>query len=185
MALVYTALCSLDGYVVDADGSFDWAQPSPEVHRAVNAIERRASTIVLGRRTYEVLTVWDDPAAVFGELPPEIAEYAEVWAGIDKVVVSSTLAEVSTARTRLVRTLAADDVRDLVASARGDVSIGGPTTAAPFLRAGLVEAIDLFVSPVVVGGGTRALPDGARLDLTLTRTHAFADGTVHLAYARR
>lgn len=180
--LLVTALCSLDGYVVDADGSFAWAEPSEEVHRAVNRIEAGVGTQLVGRRTYEIMTFWET-APTEGDDP--YAEFARQWRALDKVVFSSTLDEPAHPRTRLVRAFDADEVRALVASADHDVEIGGPTLAAHAWRAGLVDELRLFLVPVAVGGGTPVLPEGLHVDLDLLEQQRYADGTVLLRYAVR
>ena len=182
--LIYTAICSLDGYVVDADGRFDWAKPDAEVHAAVNDLERPIGTYLYGRRMYEVMRPWDtiDPA---GDEPPEIRDYAGVWQAADKIVYSGTLEEVSSARTRIEREFDPEAVHRMKSEADRDVSVGGPTLAARAIAAGLVDELRLFVSPVVVGGGTRALPDGVRWDLGLVDQRRFGNGVVHLRYRTR
>jgi dihydrofolate reductase len=179
--LIYTAITSLDGYVADEDGKWDWSFPDEEIHAAVNDHEREAGTYLLGRRMYEVLVAWetmDDPA-------PVMRDYAEIWRAADKVVYSTTLEEVSSARTRIEREFDPDAVRELVAAADRDVSVGGPALAAQALQTGLVEEIVLFVWPVIVGGGNPALPDGVRVDLELQFERRFANGAVQLHYAVR
>lgn len=174
--LVYAAICSLDGYVADRDGRWDWSEPDPEVHRFVNDLERGIGTNLYGRRIYEVLSAWetmDDP-------DPVMQDYAEIWRSSDKVVYSRTLQEVTTARTRIERELDLDEVARLKED--GDVSIGGPELAAHAFRAGLVDRVHLFVAPVIVGGGKRVLPDDVRLDLRLAGSRSFENGTVHLEY---
>ena len=179
--LIYTAIASLDGYVVDADGSFDWAAPDEEVHAFVNDQERGVGTYLLGRRMYEVLVAWES----MDDEAPVMRDYAQIWRSADKRVYSSTLDEVRSARTRLERTFEPEAVRRLVAEAGPDVSIGGPTLAAHAIRAGLVDGFQLYVNPVVVGGGTSWLPDDVRLDLALVDEHRFPNGVVHLRYRRR
>ncbi len=181
--LVYSAITSLDGYVADAAGSFDWAAPDEEVHSFVNDLERQAGTYLLGRRMYEVMRVWETMRTE-GE-PAAISDYAAIWRSVDKVVFSTTLEEVSTARTTIERTFDPEAVRSLVSSASRDVGIGGPTLAAHALRAGLVDQLHLFQNPVVVGGGTPALPDGLRWDLELVDERRFASGVVYLHYRSR
>jgi dihydrofolate reductase len=176
--LVYTAIASLDGYVVDADGSFEWAFPDAELHAAVNEAERPMGTYLLGRRMYEVLAVWD----TIEDDEPVIRDYAQIWRGADKVVYSTTLDRVTTARTRLEPVFDPVEVRRLVDATERDVSIGGPTLAAHALRAGIVDQLNLYLHPVVVGGGTPALPDGVRLDLELRSERRFGAGAVHLGY---
>lgn len=183
MTLVYTAIASLDGYVADRDGRFDWSMPDEAVHRCVNDLERPVGTYLLGRRTYEVLAVWDT-LPTEGE-PAVIGDYAAIWRAADKVVHSTTLEAASTARTRVERSFEPEAVRALVAGADTDVSVGGPDLAAQALRAGLVGEIRLFLSPVVVGGGTAALPDDVRLDLERLETSEFPNGTTLLRYAVR
>jgi dihydrofolate reductase len=179
--LIYTAITSLDGYVADESGKFDWAAPDAEVHEFVNEQERSVGAYLYGRRMYDVMHVWQ----TMGSDHPITAAYAEIWRAADKVVYSTTLDEVRTPRTRIARTFDADEIRAIKAG--GDVSIGGPTLAAEALRAGLVDEIGLFLNPVIVGGGNAALPDDLRLDLELVDEHRFGNGVVFLRYlcARR
>ena len=181
--LTYTATVSIDGYVADPTGDFDWTAPSEEVF--AHHIERMAgvSTEVLGRRTYALMEVWEDPANEQG-FTADQREFARRWRGIRTVVASSTLTpdDLRTDRDRLMPHLGLDELRDIVAEASGAVEIFGPTTAAPAIRAGLVEQFDLFVVPTVVDGGLRALPDGARLDLRAATSRRFSNGTIHLQF---
>jgi dihydrofolate reductase len=181
--LRYSAICSVDGYTVDEHGDFGWCAPDAEVHAAVNDGERTVGTYLYGRRMYEVLRVWQTLDVT--DVSPVIRDYAELWRAADKVVYSRTLDAPATPRTRLERELDVDAVRRLADAADRDVSIGGPTLAAPVIRAGLVDAVDLYLAPVVVGGGTRTLPDGVRLDLELVDERRFASGFVQLSYRRR
>jgi len=174
--LSYTAIASLDGYVADADGRFDWSAPDEEVHAFVNDLERPIGTQLLGRRMYEVLSVWET-MDVDGE-PDVIRDFAEIWRGSDKIVYSRTLDSVTTARTRLARAFDAEEVRSL--KAQHDLGIGGPELAAEAFAARLVDDIHLFLCPVIVGGGTAALPAGVRLQLELYDERRFANGVVYL-----
>jgi dihydrofolate reductase len=177
--LIYSAIASLDGYVADDAGRFDWAVPDDEVHAFVNETERPIGTYLYGRRMYEVMRGWetmDTPEQSVGR------DFAELWRAADKVVYSTTLEAVSTARTRLERTFDPAAVRQLKATAGRDLSIGGPHLAAEALRAGLVDECRLWLTPVVVGGGTRALPDGVRARLALLDERRFGSGVVHLHY---
>jgi dihydrofolate reductase len=179
--LSYTAITSLDGYVADATGSWDWSVPDEEVHTFVNDLERPIGIHLYGRRLYEVLQAWetmDDPA-------PAMRDYATLWRAAEKIVFSRTLDEVSSARTRIERKFDPDVVRALKDSAGSDLSIGGPHLAAEALRAGLVDEVRLLVSPVVVGGGNPALPDGVRVDLELLGERRFGNGVVYLHYRTR
>jgi dihydrofolate reductase len=182
-ALVYTAICSLDGYVADEHGDLGWSVPDPEVHAAVNEDERRAGTHLYGRRLYEVMVAWETVATA-GQ-PAEIADYAQIWRAADKVVFSTTLDSVRSERTRLERSFDPAAVRQLVDTADGDVSIGGPHLAGHALRSGIVDEVTLYVSPVVVGGGVRTLPDRLRLPLEVVEHRAFGNGVVRLGYRAR
>ena len=180
--LVTLGITSLDGYVCDADGSFAWATPDEELHRYCNGLEATIGTSIYGRRMYELMTYWADPPEDAGEVE---LEYAAAWQDADKIVVSTTLAAVTTPRTTLVRSFDPDAVAALKASAERDISISGPTLAAAAFRAGLVDEVGVIVLPVTVGGGTPHLPSGVRLELELTGEHRFASGAVHLRYAVR
>ena len=180
--LIYTGLVSLDGYLADADGNFDWAAPDPEVHAAVNELERPIGTYLYGRRMYEVMRYWEtEPSAA--DAPAAERDYAELWRRADKVVFSGTLDASTTTRTRLERRFDPELVRELKRSSSRDLSIGGAGIAGAALRAGLVDVLGMFVSPVLVGGGTRFLPDGVRHDLELLQERRFANGVVLLRYA--
>jgi dihydrofolate reductase len=181
--LIYSAIASLDGYTVDEHGDFSWCEPDEEVHAFVNDLERPVGTHLYGRRMYEVMRYWET-VDLTGASPP-YRDFAELWRAAEKVVWSRTLDRVDTARTRIERDLDPDAVRRLVDAAERDVSIGGPTLAAPLVRAGLVDDLHLILAPVLVGGGTRALPDDVRLDLELVGHRRFASGFVHLHHRVR
>ena len=178
--LIYTAIASLDGYVADEAGGFAWSAPDEEVHAFVNDLSRPLGTYLFGRRMYEVLAAWETMETA-GE-PPVIADFAAIWHDVDKVVFSRTLDTVTTARTRIEREFDPDAVRQWKATADRDLSIGGAELAAAALRAGLVEEVHLFLNPVVVGGGTPALPSHLRIGLELLDTRRFGNGVVHLHY---
>jgi dihydrofolate reductase len=178
--LIYSTLMSLDGYVNDADGGFDWAMPDEAVHAFVNELHRPIGTYLYGRRLYDVMLAWEtwdttDESAV-------TTDWANDWRATDKVVYSTTLESVASGRTRLERTFEPDAVRQLKASADRDLAVGGPDLAGQAFRAGLVDDLHLIASPVVVGGGTRALPDGVRLDLELVDERRFGNGVVYAHY---
>lgn len=179
--LTYTALCSLDGFIEDAGGDFSWAMPDAEVHAFVNGLERETGTMLLGRRMYETLVVWETMETA-GE-PAEIGEYAEIWRRCEKVVYSRTLEQPASARTRIEREFDPEAVRALKAAAGRDLSIGGPGLAAAAFAAGLVDEVGLLVAPVAVGAGKPALPAGMRLDLELLDERRFGNGVVYLGYA--
>jgi dihydrofolate reductase len=179
--LIYSAIASADGYVEDSDGAFEWAEPSDEVLRLVNDLERPAGTYLYGRRMYETMRYWESGPAL-PRLPPPSLEFARIWQAADKVVFSRTLDAVSTARTRIERSFDADAVRRLKSGADRDLTVGGADLAGQALAAGLVDELQLFLVPVTVGGGKPALPIGVRLDLELRETRTFSDGTVFLRY---
>jgi dihydrofolate reductase len=182
--LIYSAITSLDGYVADERGKFDWSAPDDEVHRFVNDLERPIGTYLYGRRMYEVMVYWETAHTV-ADQPPFIRDYTEIWQAADKIVYSKTLDEASSARTGIEREFDPEQVRQLKAQAERDLSVGGPDLAAQAIRAGLVDEYHLFVTPIVVGGGTQSLPDGVRLQLELLAERRFANGVVYLRYAHR
>jgi dihydrofolate reductase len=179
--LIYSAIASLDGYVAAESGNFEWAAPDEDVHRFVNDLERNVGTYLYGRRMYEVMAAWETADA----LPDQTAateDFAKIWQAADKIVYSKTLAAPSTARTRIEREFDREAVRRLKESAGRDLTVGGPNLAAQALEAGLVDELQLFITPVVVGGGTQALPDGLRLELELLEESRFDSGVVYLHY---
>ena len=180
--LIYTAITSLDGYIEDEHGSFDWSAPDEDVHAFVNDLERRIGTYLYGRRLYETMVYWETAPA---DSPAVELNYARVWRSADKVVYSTTLQETASARTRIERTFDPDAVRAMKEAANADLTVGGAELAAHAFRAGLVDEVRLLLNPVVVGGGKRALPDGVRLDLELLDERRFASGVVYLRYAAR
>ena len=179
--LVYSIMCSLDGYVADPDGNFDWAEPDEEVHTYVNDRQRQIGLHLYGRRMYEVLAVWEADDWMVDE-PAYIHDYATVWRSADKIVYSRTLEEANTSRTRIERRFDPGTVPALKAGVDRDVMIGGPELAAQALRGGVVDEIELFVAPVVVGAGHAALPPGLRLPLELIEERRFSNGMVALRY---
>jgi dihydrofolate reductase len=179
--LVYSAISSLDGYVADEHGNFDWAAPDEEVHAFVNDLERPIGTYLFGRRMYETMVVWDDPRTFAGE-PPVVRDFATIWQAADKIVYSGTPQAVSSARTRIERRFDSEAVRQLKASLGPNITVGGPNLAAQAIRAGLVDEYHLFLTPVAVGAGTPALPSHVRLQLELLDRHRFVNGVVHLHY---
>jgi dihydrofolate reductase len=182
--LIYSAISSLDGYVADEDGNFDWAAPGEEVHSFINDLERPVGTYLYGRRMYETMVFWETADTVADE-PRAGHDFAEIWQAADKVVYSRTLEAVSSARTRLERAFDPEAVRHMKAAAGRDLSVGGSELAAQAISAGLVDEYHLFLTPVVVGGGTRSLPDNARLELELLDERRFGNGVVHLHYRTR
>lgn len=179
--LIYSAIASIDGYTADAEGNFDWAAPDEELHDAVNDLERTVGTNLYGRRMYETMRYWET-APTSPDEPAEVRDFARIWRAADKVVYSTTLEATPGARTRVEREFDPDAVRRMKASAERDLSIGGPGLAGQAIRAGLVDECHLFLVPVLVGGGTRALPDGVRAPLELLTERRFTGGTVHLHY---
>jgi len=179
--LIYLAITSLDGYVADEHGNFDWAAPDEEVHTFINDLERPVGTYLYGRRMYEVMLYWDT-AHTLADQPPFMQYFAQIWQTADKIVYSKTLDTVSSARTRIERDFDPEAVRHMKVGARGDISVGGPDLAAQAIKAGLVDEYHLFVAPIVVGGGKQSLPNNVRLKLELLDERCFGNGVVHLHY---
>jgi dihydrofolate reductase len=179
--LIYSGITSLDGYVADEDGNFDWSEPDEEVHTFVNDLERPIGTYLYGRRMYEVMLSWETAHTV-ADQPAFVQDFTGIWQAADKVVYSTTLEKVSSARTRIERGFDPEAVRRMKAAAARDISVGGPDLAAHALRAGLVDECHLFVTPFVVGGGNPFLPDKVRMELELLDEHRFGNGVVHLHY---
>jgi dihydrofolate reductase len=182
--LIYSAITSLDGYIADEDGNFDWAAPDEEVHAFVNHLERPVGTYLYGRRMYEVMAFWET-AHTFADQRPVMRDFAKLWQAADKVVYSKTLAAVSSAKTRIERDFDPEAVRQLKASAGRDLSVGGPHLAAEAIKAGLVDEYHLFLVPFVVGGGNQSLPDNVRVQLELLDERRFGGGVVFLRYRTR
>jgi len=178
--LIYAAIASLDGYVADEQGNFDVLAPDAEVHAFVNDLERPVGTHLYGRRMYEVM-VWWETMETAGE-PDVIRDFAEIWWAADKIVYSRTLEAVASERTRIEREFEPETVREMKAMTERDITVGGPELAGQALAAGLVDECHLFLAPVLMGGGTRALPDGLRLQMELLDERRFASGVVHLHY---
>ena len=179
--LIYSAIASLDGYVEDEDGKFDWAAPDEEVLAFVNDLERPVGTHLLGRRMYETLAVWETDPSLAGQSPTS-RDFAAIWQAAGKTVYSRTLQAASTARTRIEREFDPDAVRQAKGAAGRDFTVGGATLAAEAFRAGLVDELQLFFTPVLVGGGKHALPQGVSLKLELLEQRRFRGGTVFLRY---
>jgi dihydrofolate reductase len=179
--LIYSAIASLDGYVTDEHGRFDWAEPPEEVHAFVNELERPIGTYLYGRRLYEVMAAWEevDPD---GDAPEVVREFARIWQAAEKIVFSRGLDAPSTLKTRIEREFDPQAVTAIKASSRRDLTVGGPGLAKRAIRAGLVDELHLVVAPVVVGGGTRWLPDGVRIDLELLAERHFDAGFAYLRY---
>ena len=182
--LIYSAITSLDGYVADKDGNFDWAAPDEEVHAFVNDLERRIGTYLYGRRMYDVMRFWET-AATGSDQPSVVKDYARIWQAADKIVYSKTLAVASTARSRIERDFDPEPVRQMKATTERDISVGGPDLAAQAFKAGLVDELHLFLVPIAVGGGKPALPDHVRVKLELLDECRFGSGVVHLHYRTR
>ena len=179
--LIYSAIMSLDGYIADVDGSFDWAVPDEEVHAFINDLERPVGTYLYGRRMYEMMVGWETDPSI-AEQSPLLRDFAEIWRAADKVVYSRTLEEASTSKTRMERDFDPETVRRLKACTGRDLTVSGPDLATHAFRAGLVDECDLFLAPVVVGGGKRALPEGVRVGLELLDERRFGNGMVYLRH---
>jgi dihydrofolate reductase len=179
--LIYVAITSLDGYVADKTGNFDWAAPDAEVHTFVNDLTRPIGTHLYGRRMYEVLVAWESDDILVDQ-PPQMHDFAAIWRAADKIVYSRSLESASSARTRIERNFDPDAIRRLKATAERDLTVAGPDLAAEALRAGLVDEIHLFLNPIVIGAGNPALPDDVRHPLELLDERRFSSGVVYLRY---
>jgi len=179
--LIYAANSSLDGYIEDPEGKFDWSMPDEEVHQYFNDLERSASTSLYGRRMYETMMVWETDPNLAAD-SPLMADFAEARQAAEKIVYSRTLKAASTRKTRIEREFNPQAIRQLKAAAEHDILIGGPNLAASAFRAGLVDVCDFFLYPIVVGGGKPTLPADVRLELELLEERRYAHGRVHLRY---
>jgi dihydrofolate reductase len=179
--LIYSAITSLDGYVEDEEGKFDWAAPDDEVHAFVNDVERPIGIYLYGRRMYETMVFWET-VSTGGDQRTPMRDFAEIWRAAEKIVYSRTLQTVSSARTRVERDLDTNAIRWLKETAGCDITIGGAELAGQAIRAGLVDECHLFLVPIVVGRGKRALPDNVRTPLRLLGERRFGSGVVHLHY---
>ncbi len=182
--LTYLAITSLDGYTADEDGNFDWAAPDEEVHAFVNDLARPLGTYLYGRRMYETMVYWETAHTLADQLPVE-QDFTEIWQAAEKIVYSTTLETVSSARTRIEQDFDPDVIREMKASAQRDINVGGPDLAAQAFKAGLVDEIHLFVAPIVVGGGKQSFPDDISIKLELLNERRFGNGMVHFQYRTR
>ena len=181
--LSYVANVSLDGYIEDAQGRFDWTEPTDEYFAFITDLVRPVGTYLYGRRLYEAMAVWEtDPTlAAQSELR---ADFANVWRTAEKIVYSTTLEGVATADTRLERRFDPEAVRQLKSSATNDMTVGGATLAAHAFNAGLIDECHLFVGAVLVGEGKAAFPRDARIQLELQEERRF-DDVMYLRYGTK
>ena len=182
--LIYSMLTSLDGYVEDAQGGIGWTVPDEDLNTYINERASSSGTYLYGRRMYEAMVFWETAYAAH-DLPQFLLDWAKQWQAVEKIVFSRTLTEASSARTRIEREFDPDAIRRLKAGAERDITVSGPGLAAHALKAGLVDELQMFVCPVVLGGGKRFFPDGVRSDLELVEQRAFRKGVVALRYAVR
>jgi len=180
--LIYATNTSLDGYIEDEDGSFDWSEPVEEEHAFINDLLRSVATHLYGRRLYEVMSVWESPDA---DWPAYMQEFATIWQAADKVVYSRTLESATTTRTRIERSFDSEVVRRLKAASAADLLIGGAELAGHAIREGLVDEYQIFVSPLILGGGKHWLPASVKLNLELLDERRFSSGVVYLRYGAR
>jgi dihydrofolate reductase len=179
--LIYSAITSLDGYIADMDGNFDWAVPDKEVHTFINDLERPVGTYLYGRRMYEVMVGWET-AHTLANQPPFMQDFAQIWQAADKIVYSKSLETVFSAKTRIERDFDPEAIRQMKARAARGISVGGPDLAAQAIKAGLVDEWHLFVTPIVAGGGKQSLPNNVRLKLELLDERRFGNGMAYLHY---
>jgi dihydrofolate reductase len=174
-------ICSLDGYIADEHGNFDWAVPDEEVHAFLNDLERPIGTYLYGRRMYDIMVGWETMDTGPGQ-PEVFREFAEIWRAADKIVYSKSLEKVSIAKTRIERDFDHDAIRQMKARANRDISVGGPDLAAEAIKAGLVDEFHFFLTPILIGGGNASLPDNVRVKLELLDKRRFGNGMVYLHY---
>jgi len=182
--LIYSAIASLDGYIEDRAGNFDWAMPDEEVHRFINNLERTAGTYLYGRRMYETMMVWETAPNLAAEAPLT-QEFAQIWQAATKIVYSKTLAAASTRNTQLERNFNPEAIRQLKKTVQHDILIGGPELADHAFRSGLIDECHLFLTPIILGGGKPAFPGKGRLKLELLEERRFGNGVVFLHYRIR
>lgn len=182
--LIYSAISSLDGYIEDKDGNFDWAMPDEEVHGFINNLERTVHTYLYGRRMYETMMVWETDPNLAAD-SPLTQDFSQIWQAADKIVYSKTLASASTRKTQIERDFNPEAIKQLKKTAQHDISIGGPDLAAHAFQARLIDECQLFLTPIIVGGGKPSLPDKVRLELDLLEERRFGNGMVFLRYGVR
>jgi dihydrofolate reductase len=179
--LIYSAITSADGYVEDASGAFDWGAPGEELFSFISDLERPVGTYLYGRRMYQTMLYWET-AHISPDQPPSAREFTGIWQAAQKVVFSKSIESVSSARTRIERNFDPDVVRQLKSATEQDMTVSGADLASQAIKAGLVDELQLFLVPVIVGGGKQALPGGVRWDLELLDTRRFPCGAVYLRY---
>lgn len=182
--LIYSAISSLDGYIEGRDGNFDWAMPDEEVHSFINNLERTAHTHLYGRRMYETMMAWETDPNLAAD-SPLTQDFAEIWQAANKIVYSKTLAAASTRKTQIERNFNPESIQQLKKTAQHDILIGGPELATYAFRSGLIDECHLFLTPIIVGGGKRSLPEDVRLELELLEERRFGNGMVFLRYRVR
>jgi dihydrofolate reductase len=182
--LIYFAITSLDGYIEDTNGNFDWAMPDDEAHQFINDLERPVGTYLYGRRMYETMMGWEtDPG--LSASSPIMRDFADVWQSADKIVYTKTLQVAPTRRTRIERAFDPEAVRQMKMAAEHELAIGGPALAAHAFKAGLIDELHLLIVPIMVGGGKKALPDNIRLELELLDERRFGNNMIFLRYQTR
>ena len=187
--LIYFAMTSLDGFVADQDGNFEWAMPSEEVHAYINNIARNVGTSLLGRNMYEIMKVWDTmPTDGTGgpmDGPSEaMNDYAKIWQAAKKIVYSTTLSDVAIANAKIERAFNPEAVKKLVAESNKDFDISGPHLAAEAIKAGIVDEYHQILVPVIIGSGNYWLPKDVQVNLELVDVRKFENVFVHLKYKK-
>jgi dihydrofolate reductase len=180
--LIYAAITSLDGYIEDEHGDFSWGEPDEEVHGFINDLQRSVGIYLYGRKLYEVMAVWETISS--DEQPSVMGDFADIWRAAEKIVYSKTIETPTTAKTRIERDFDIESVRALKRSSDADLTVGGADLATHAFKAGLIDECHLFLAPIVVGGGRRALPNNVRLELELKDERRFDSGFIYLRYSR-
>lgn len=179
--LIYAPMGSLDGYIEDEHGRFEWAAPDDEVMAFVNDLVRPVGIHLYGRRMYETMVYWET-ADGGSDQPALTREWAGIWRAAEKVVYSRTLQTVSSAKTRIERDLNPDAIRQMKETSAADIVIGGAELAGQAIAAGLIDELHFVLVPTIIGGGKRALPGKVRTELELVDERRFRNGAVHLHY---
>ncbi len=179
--LSYITNTSLDGYVEDEAGAFDWVDPD-QIFAFITELLRPIGTYLYGRRLYETMAYWDAPVDGY---PSAQRDFARVWQKAEKIVFSRTLAGATTRNTRVERNFNLEAIRKLKRESEHDIEIGGAELAGLALEADLVDECHLFLNPVIVGGGKPAFRAALRRNLELLDTRRFDTGVIHVHYRIR
>lgn len=179
--IIYTVLASADGYFEDADGKFDWAQPDETIHTFINNSEKMTSTLLFGRKMYDVMKVWEDFPGI-RDMPDYIIEYASIWRKSKKIVYSKSLLKPETSRTVVRRSIDKDEIERMKELEDGNIGVGGADLASQLLSLRLVDEIHLYSFPVLVGAGKKWISTSEEVKLSKSGCREFENGVVLTTY---